>query len=67
MITVSLNGEPTQIADTLDLQNALLEWGYSSKKCAVAINGDFVPRSRYAVWKIQADDEIDVVAAVGGG
>jgi sulfur carrier protein len=47
---------------------ALLEQqGYQTQKIAVAINGEFVPRSQYAQTDINDGDEVDVIQAVGGG
>ncbi|HWV16898.1 MAG TPA: sulfur carrier protein ThiS [Cellvibrio sp.] len=67
MIQVSLNNEPTSIAENTPLSDALLQWGYGDSKIAVAINSEFVPRSRYAERSILAGDLIDIVKPVGGG
>lgn len=37
------------------------------KRVAVAVNGQFVPRSQYAQARVKHDDKIDIVTAVGGG
>jgi len=66
MITVLLNGE-TRSLPTNNLLRAMGEWQYVVEQAAVAINGEFVPRSRYETIELVDGDEIDVVGAVGGG
>ena len=66
MIEVSLNGELTTIPAG-NLLQALEAWHYSLDQSAVAINGEFIPRSTYNEVNLTAGDKIDVVGAVGGG
>jgi sulfur carrier protein len=37
------------------------------KRIAVEMNGEIVPKSRYAATRVAAGDQLEVVAAVGGG
>lgn len=37
------------------------------KRIAVEMNGEIVPKSRYAQTNVTAGDQLEVVAAVGGG
>ena len=67
MIDISLNNERQQLAENTSLDNALLHWGFSDAKIAVAINNEFVPRSTYAQRIIINGDLIDIVKPVGGG
>ncbi|MES2824338.1 MAG: sulfur carrier protein ThiS [Pseudomonadota bacterium] len=67
MITISLNNETKEIAANTLLSDALVQWGFGETKIAVAINGEFVPRSTYNLRAIVADDQIDIVKPVGGG
>ncbi len=67
MIHLSLNNQPTTLDRPLLLQEALEFWGYGSTRIAVAINGDFVPRSRYGEQLLADGDEVDIVKPVGGG
>jgi sulfur carrier protein len=56
-----LYGEATTVADLVrDLDLA-------GKRIAVEMNGDIVPRSRYAETRVTAGDKLEIVAAVGGG
>ena len=67
MINISVNNEPKQIEVNTPLNDALLKWGFGETKIAVAINGEFVPRSTYSQREINAGDNIDIVKPVGGG
>ncbi|MES2674375.1 MAG: sulfur carrier protein ThiS [Pseudomonadota bacterium] len=67
MITISLNNETKEIVANILLSDALVQWGFGETKIAVAINGEFVPRSTYNLRTILADDQIDIVTPIGGG
>jgi sulfur carrier protein len=66
-IQLSVNNEPREIAADTFLEAALLHWGYGDSKIAVAINGEFVPRSTYSEYLLKQGDLIDIVKPVGGG
>ncbi len=67
MISVSLNNEPVTLEPDTLLSDALEQWHYGEQKIAVAINGEFVPRSRYRDTRLQERDQLDIVKPVGGG
>ena len=66
-IELSVNNESKTVAINTLLGDALQQWGYGDTKIAVAINGEFVPRSTYAGRKLLQGDQIDIVKPVGGG
>ena len=67
MIEIAVNGElrrfdvGTTIAALLD---AMLLTG---KRIAVERNGEIVPKSLHSVTPLAAGDQLEIVAAVGGG
>lgn len=67
MINISLNNEPKKVADATPLSDALVQWGFGETKIAVAINGEFVPRSTYKERLLHVNDQVDIVKPVGGG
>ncbi len=67
MIQVSVNNELFSITEQLLLSDALVQWNYGDTKIAVAINGEFVPRSTYSEQRLNNGDKIDIVKPVGGG
>lgn len=68
MIEIFINDEPlhidqeTSLSALLDKREANLE-----QPVAVALNGEFVPRSAYATVQFKAGDTLDIVSPVGGG
>lgn len=67
MIELSLNNTPTTVPANTSLSDAIVSWGFADSKIAVAINGEFVPRSGYSDYRLQPGDEVDIVKPVGGG
>lgn len=67
MIHISVNNQPYTLAANTLLSDAIAAWGYGDSKIAIAINGDFVPRSSYSARTLQAGDNVDIVKPVGGG
>ena len=65
MLTV--NGEPVEIEVPCTLQELLDHLQLGSRKLAVEINGEIIPRSAYAGHALYEGDRIEVVQAIGGG
>lgn len=68
VLTLTLNGKAAEVAldaPTLDALVAAL--GLSGKRIAIEVNGEIVPRSRYAATTVARGDRIEIVGAVGGG
>lgn len=66
-IELSVNNENKTLPSKTLLSDALQQWGYGEGKIAVAINGEFVPRSTYTERELLSGDQIDIVKPVGGG
>ena len=67
MWTVSVNGEATELERGCALEPALRRWGWRDAEVAVAINGEFVPRSAWASRRLADGDAVDVLEPVQGG
>ncbi|AKH68415.1 thiamine biosynthesis protein ThiS [Spongiibacter sp. IMCC21906] len=67
MISVSVNNDAKQCDPQQPLTVLLAEWGFEREKIAVAVNGDFVPRSHYQQFTLSDGDNVDVLAPVQGG
>ena len=67
MIPVTINGAPRQIAPHSRLTQLLDDMQLAGKRVAVERNGEIVPRSQYAATELMADDQLEIVVAVGGG
>ncbi len=51
----------------LDLAGLIDRLDLAGKRIAVERNGEIVPRSRYAATPLADGDQLEIVAAVGGG
>ena len=67
MIEISLNNQHHSIALHSTVAAMLDAQGFTAEKVAVAVNRQFVPRTNYAEYILQAGDHVDVLAPVQGG
>jgi sulfur carrier protein len=66
-IELSINGEVRRFEDAPDVARLLERLELAGKKVAVEMNGEIVPRSRYAETPLADGDSLEIVVAVGGG
>ncbi len=66
-IELSVNGETRRFDDAPDVARLLERLELAGKKVAVEMNGEIVPRSRYAQTPLVDGDQLEIVVAVGGG
>ena len=66
-ILVHINGKPKEVPSQLTISSLLQQLGLSFPHIAVAVNLEVVPRSQHAGHKIQNNDKIEIIQAVGGG
>lgn len=66
-IELSVNGETRRFDDAPDVARLLERLELTGKKVAVEMNGEIVPRSRYAQTPLADGDSLEIVVAVGGG
>ncbi|MEC5218229.1 sulfur carrier protein [Actimicrobium sp. GrIS 1.19] len=67
MIEIELNGAPHRLAAQQDLQSLVDALDLSGKALAVAVNREVVPRHLWSARRLQAQDRVDIVRAIGGG
>jgi sulfur carrier protein len=67
MIFVTVNGQPREVPDGLNIATLVEELGFAGKRVAIELNGQIVPRSRHHDTKVASADQIEIVVAVGGG
>ncbi len=63
---VKINGEELNIAGKL-VAEFLAENGYDTKRVAVELNGDILPKTQYDSTVLHDGDSVEVVSFVGGG
>lgn len=64
---ILLNGEAREVADNTTLTDLVSTLDLSNRRFAVEINEELVPRSEHATHRLQPDDRIEIVQAIGGG
>lgn len=66
-LTVTLNGEPRQLAAPLSLEGLLQQLGLDPRTVVVEHNRRIVRRAQLAETAVSQGDAIEVVHFVGGG
>ena len=65
---LTVNGQPrTFDRPVLTVADVIRELALEGKRIAVEMNGEIVPRSRYAGTAVDSSDRLEIVGAVGGG
>lgn len=64
---VTVNGVPTDVAPTTSVAALVAARGQEQRRVAVALNGEVVPRSRWATTEVAAGDRVEVLAPTAGG
>ena len=67
MIAIKLNGKKTEIEGSQSVSGLLDCLNINAPQVAVAINGEVLPRGKWAQTEIRAGDSVEIVRAVGGG
>jgi len=67
MPDLKINGEARHFPDPLTVAGLIDQLGYTGKRIAVEKNGEIVPKSQHATTALAADDQLEIVVAVGGG
>ena len=64
---MKVNGETQKLLEKIPLSEFLQREGYAQEKIAVELNGEIIPRSRYASVILTDADKLEIVSFVGGG
>ncbi len=64
---VIVNGDAIELPADATLVDLLQMLALGSTKVAVELNQTIVPRSQHALQRLQQDDCIEIVYAIGGG
>lgn len=66
-MNILINGVSYTLPESAYLSDALQLLALTGKRVACELNGEIVPRSRYAETVLAEGDSIELVVAVGGG
>ena len=64
---VMVNGAARSVEAPASLAELVRALGLEGKRIAIERNGEIVPKSRYAITRVDPGDRLEIVAAVGGG
>ncbi|MBC7861086.1 MAG: sulfur carrier protein ThiS [Burkholderiaceae bacterium] len=67
MIDILLNGEARQVPPQHTLHDLVDALSLSNQALALAVNRNVVPRALWPQRVLQAQDQVDIVRAIGGG
>ena len=66
-MNIYLNGEARQVPDNCSAAQLVEELGLAGKRIAMEVNREIIPRSLYGEHRLQPEDSIEIVHAIGGG
>jgi len=66
-MNITLNGSQKSVNDSCTISDLIVQLGLAEKRLAVEVNLDIIPRSEHASHKLQENDKVEVVQAIGGG
>ncbi|MBL8758285.1 MAG: sulfur carrier protein ThiS [Phycisphaerae bacterium] len=66
-MTVTVNGEPRELAPGATVSALLETLGLARAACAVEVNRELVPKKQHPLHALADGDRIEVVSLVGGG
>ena len=64
---IQLNGKSREVSDHTTVALLLETLELTGKRVAVEINEELVTRSAFDSHLLQADDQVEIVQAIGGG
>ena len=64
---IQLNGEPRRLDAAATIAALLEREGLATRRVAVEVNGEIVPRGRHPDHLLQDGDRVEIVHALGGG
>lgn len=64
---ICVNGRAADVPAGWKVTDLVDSLGYTGKRIAVEVNGQIVPKGRYAETRLSGQDRVEIVVAVGGG
>ena len=66
-VAVTVNGERRLAPAGVSLARLVEQLGFAGRPVAVEVDGDVVPRGRFADHRLAGGERIEIVTFVGGG
>ena len=67
VMQIVVNGEARELPPSTPLQGLIDQLALGERRVAVEINGEIIPRSRWAERSLADGDRVELIHAVGGG
>lgn len=67
LVNLLVNGDPRSVPSDCTVAELIDALGLQTRRFAIAVNRDVVPRSAFATHRLAADDRVEILEAVGGG
>ena len=67
LVNLLVNGDPRSVSSDCTVAELIDALGLQSRRVAIAVNRDVVPRSAFSTHQLAADDRVEILEAVGGG
>lgn len=67
LVHLLVNGDPHRVPSDSTVAELIDALGLETRRVAIAVNRDVVPRSAFATHRLAADDRVEILEAVGGG
>ena len=67
LISLTMNGETRDLPEGTKLAGLIALIGLDTRKVAVELNREIVPRSTYGAVLLQPGDALEIVHFIGGG
>ena len=64
---IIVNGDPTDIAEGINMSGLIEHLRLTDQRLAVEVNDELVPRSRFDQHRLENNDHVEIIHAVGGG
>ena len=66
VLMTKINGKTEALAG-LNIAEIVEKFGYNKARVAVELNGNIVPKAKYAETVVKENDTLEIVSFVGGG
>jgi sulfur carrier protein len=66
-VTIQVNGEPRELVTGTTVTDLVATVSPASNGCAVAVNGEVIPRANWPSRSLIAGDRVEILTAAQGG
>ncbi|KFN43556.1 sulfur carrier protein ThiS [Arenimonas oryziterrae] len=66
-MNIQLNGESRELPEAATVAAMLVHLGYGTRRVAVEVNREVVPKSRHGEQVLVEGDRVEIIQAIGGG